>query len=79
MKLSKLLTYRFSPNVGPLDRVFRLVSGSALAAFPWVGVVVMPTWASAVISGLGVVWLITGVVSRCGIYYVLGHNSKKAA
>lgn len=78
MELSKLLTYRFAPNVGPIDRVFRIVSGLVLAAFPWVGIVVMPFWASAVLSGFGLMWLMTGVVSRCGIYYALGHSSRSA-
>ena len=78
MKLSELLTYRFSPNVGAVDRVFRIVSGLALAAVPWLDVVVLPTWATAVVTGFGLNWLMTGVVSRCGIYYVLGHSSRGA-
>jgi len=35
MKLSKLIKYKFDPNVGTADRIFRVVSGASLAALPW--------------------------------------------
>ena len=78
MKLSKLLTYSFNQNVGQPDRVFRILSGLALAALPWVGVLSLPSWGSVVMTVFGIAWFMTGVVSRCGMYYLLGYSTRKA-
>jgi hypothetical protein len=78
MKLSRLLTYSFAPNVGSLDRVFRLVSGALIGIAPWTAIVSLPTWASVLISAAGVAWLITGLVSRCGMYYTFGFSTLKS-
>lgn len=73
MDLGKLVTLSFDPNVGPRDRVFRLISGGALAATGWVlGLSLGP--ALGLTIG-GVMWFATGVRSRCTIYYVLGHST----
>ncbi len=77
MKISKLFTYSFDPNVGPIDRVFRIISGAALAIVPWIGVIAMPQVAAIVMTLFGIAWFMTGAVSRCGMYYMLGLSSKK--
>lgn len=76
MKISRLVTYSFDPNVGPIDRVFRLISGLLLAALPWSGLVVMPGWLSIVLTVFGAAWFMTGAVSRCGMYYLLGLSTR---
>ncbi|WP_411891585.1 DUF2892 domain-containing protein [Yoonia sp. SDW83-1] len=78
MKISKLFTYSFDPNVGPIDRVFRIISGAALAVLPWIGVIAVPQVAAIVMTVFGTAWFMTGAVSRCGMYYMLGLSSKKA-
>ena len=73
MELKQLVTYSFDRNVGTVDRVFRVGSGAALAgvgAFAHVPVGV--AWALGVV---GLVWALTGIVSRCGIYYLLGYST----
>jgi len=76
MKLSELITYRFAPNVGNADRVFRVFSGLTLAVIPWTSIVSVPDWAAIAMTVAGVAWFITGVVSRCGIYYLLGLSTR---
>lgn len=78
MQISKLLTYSFAPNVGPADRVFRVLSGAALAVLPWIGLVVVPQVWAIVITVCGLAWLMTGVLGRCGMYYLLGLSTRKA-
>lgn len=77
MQLSRLFTYSFGPNVGPIDRIFRVISGAAMAILPWTGYLAMPAWAAIVLTGFGIAWFMTGVVSRCGMYYMLGLSTKK--
>lgn len=76
MQFSKLVTYSFDPNVGLIDRVFRIVSGLLIAASPWAFFSV-PTWATVLLTVFGVAWFMTGAVSRCGMYYLLGMSTKK--
>jgi uncharacterized membrane protein HdeD (DUF308 family) len=76
VQLSKLITYSFDPNVGSADRLFRILSGLALAISPWIFFAV-PFWATVLLTVFGVAWFITGVVSRCGMYYLLGLSSTK--
>lgn len=78
MRLSRLVTYSFDANVGPFDRVFRILSGLALAVFPWVGVLAMPGWLAIALTGFGVAWFLTGVVSRCGLYYLFGLSTRRS-
>jgi len=78
MKLSELLTYSFDRNVGLLDRVFRIVSGALLAIAPWTSMLSPPAWASILLSVAGIAWQITGVVSRCGMYYMFGRSTLKS-
>lgn len=78
MEISKLITYTFSPNVGTLDRAFRIFSGLALAALPWIGIVAWPQVLSVVATVFGFAWFMTGVLSRCGLYYLLGLSSRRS-
>ena len=73
MNLTKLIAYSFEPNVGKWDRAFRVASGVLVAAAGWL--VGAPVWAAAALTLFGVAWLLTGVVSRCGIYYILGYST----
>ena len=75
MKLSRLITYSFPVNVGTKDRLFRILSGLSVAVFPWL--FNMPLRGALTITILGTLWLITGVVSRCSIYYIFGLSTKK--
>ena len=50
MQMSRLFTYSFDPNVGPYDRVFRIISGLALAIFPFVTSMAVPMWLAIVLT-----------------------------
>lgn len=78
MQVSRLFTYSFDPNVGPFDRVFRIVSGLALAVFPFVTSIAVPMWLTVALTIFGLAWFMTGAVSRCGMYYLLGLSTRKA-
>lgn len=72
-RVRALLTLAFPRNVGPSDRVFRALSGSALAGLGWaLGWPV--AWAIA-LTVLGLMWLATAVLARCTIYYALGYST----
>lgn len=75
MQISKLITYSFAKNVGAKDRVFRMVSGLALAIIPWM--IGFPLGIGIVLTIGGIAWFGTGVVSRCGAYYIFGHSTRK--
>lgn len=73
MELKKLVTLTFKRNVGAGDRAQRVVTGAALVGFGWYSG--LPFWASLALSTFGVMWTATGVLSRCSIYYLLGHTT----
>ena len=75
MKIFKLITYTFDRNVGPKDRIFRILSGLTLAATPWISGA--PQVLTIVLTVAGLAWFMTGVVSRCGAYYLLGLSTWK--
>lgn len=74
VELRKLATYTFACNVGRLDRVVRLLAGIALVVL---GAFVLDRVALRVATAVsGVAIAMTGVVSRCGIYYLLGTSTR---
>jgi hypothetical protein len=71
MERKKLVTLAFERNVGPKDRIWRLViAGWELA---------LPLWASTLLCVLGGMWFLTGVLSKCSIYYLLGVSTRRAS
>ncbi|MBA4781731.1 MAG: DUF2892 domain-containing protein [Rhizobiales bacterium] len=77
MQITKLLTYTFDKNVGSTDRVLRILSGLALVA---AGVLMsVPNPWNIVLMAAGGAWAFTGVVSRCSIYYLFGHSSRRSS
>jgi len=74
MQLSKLVTYSFNPNVGTGDRIFRIFSGIAIAAVPWI-FNLQPQALSYGLTLFGLAWFMTGIVSRCGLYYLFGKST----
>ena len=56
-------------NVGGIDRMLRIVAGTALIAWALLG---GPLWA-----WIGVVALVTGVMNFCPAYTLLGINTCK--
>jgi hypothetical protein len=71
--LDGLLIPSFDKNVGPRDRVFRLASGAATASAGWL--LHAPIGMGIGLSVAGAVWMATGVLSRCSIYYLLGYST----
>jgi hypothetical protein len=77
MELNQLITYSFPANVGPADRAFRIGSGIALAAVGFA--LSLPDGLSATLAMAGIAWAGTGVVSKCGVYYVMGYSTRPAS
>lgn len=73
MDAKKLVTLTFERNVGTLDRVHRLVIGGCLAGAGWY--FALPRGLSIAMSVFGAMWFLTGVLSRCSIYYLLGFST----
>lgn len=76
MQMSRLLTYTFDKNVGSIDRVLRILSGLALVAAG--ALLGMPSPWNIVLMAAGGAWAFTGLVSRCSIYYLFGHSSRRS-
>jgi hypothetical protein len=76
MSLREFVTYSFAVNVGRPDRVFRVASGVVVAAAGWFLSVNLRVAIGMTV--LGVAWFLTGAVSRCGIYYLLGLSTCRA-
>ncbi len=76
MKWRQLVTYRFERNVGRGDRVFRVASGLALSV---VGLWLSPSLSLEIASSVvGLGWAATGLVSKCGIYHLVGYSTRTA-
>jgi hypothetical protein len=56
-------------NVGSVDRTIRIIIGLAIIVFGFI----MQSWWGLI----GILPLATGLVSRCGLYTVLGINTCK--
>ncbi|MCL4460800.1 MAG: DUF2892 domain-containing protein [Nitrospirae bacterium] len=55
-------------NEGTIDRVLRIVLGLALISLVFVGPKTHWGW-------IGLLPLMTGILGRCGVYYLLGMNT----
>ena len=73
VELAKLVTMSFDKNVGSVDRVFRVLSGVALAVAGWG--LDLALWLSVTMTALGLMWTAGGLLSRCSIYYMLGYST----
>lgn len=73
MDVKKLVTLRFAKNVGTLDRVHRLLAGAGVASAGWY--FALPLWEALALSAFGTMWFLTGVLSKCSIYYALGYST----
>jgi hypothetical protein len=69
----KLVTLTFEKNVGTLDRAQRLVVGTVVSALGWT--LGWPRWGAIALTVLGAMWVLTGVLSKCSIYYILGYST----
>lgn len=74
VRLRELATYSFSCNVGAGDRVVRMLVGIALVVAAIVFVDRLALQVLGVVTGSAIT--LTGVVSRCGMYYLLGMSTR---
>jgi hypothetical protein len=63
----------FSRNVGPVDRILRIIIGAALIA----GFFLMPEASYRWLFLIGIVPLATGLMSSCLIYRLFGISTNK--
>ncbi|KAF0107617.1 MAG: hypothetical protein FD146_1651 [Anaerolineaceae bacterium] len=63
-------------NEGPIDRIIRVIVGIALLALALFGFV-GGGWLLWVVSILGAILLVTGIVGFCGLYALLKINTAK--
>ncbi len=77
MQITKLLTYSFARNVGVADRALRMALGAAIAALPWL--ITLPLGIGYGVSTIGAMIFVTGIVSRCALYYLLGYSTCPAS
>ncbi|MCS7152500.1 MAG: DUF2892 domain-containing protein [Bacteroidia bacterium] len=59
---------KLTENVGRIDKVIRILAGAALVGAG----IYTSMWWLAIIGGI---LLLTGLVGRCGVYYLLGINT----
>ena len=62
----------FADNVGPIDRVIRVILGFALLALVFFGPHTPWGW-------IGLIPLVTGLIGACPIYGLLGISTKRIA
>jgi len=63
---------KFEKNVGGIDRLARLISGSLLVI---IGALITNGLAFYFFIAAGIVLLMTGIFQRCGLYYIIGKNT----
>ena len=59
---------KLAQNVGGIDKVIRIVAGLALIGAGFY----LESWIAGIV---GAVLLLTGVLGRCGLYYLLNINT----
>jgi len=65
----------FAKNVGPADRLARLILGVVLIAL----VIFFHQWWAILAAVLGVILILTAAFSTCGLYTLFGINTCKKA
>ena len=64
-------------NVGSTDRLIRIIVGAALVLLPFLGIVSSTSATlGIVLMVVGVILIVTGFVSFCPIYRILGKSTK---
>ncbi|WP_113910694.1 YgaP family membrane protein [Roseovarius dicentrarchi] len=63
-----------TPNIGPTDRIFRIVFGLLLIALPFISGFALfdATWATAASVIIGIVLLATAAMRFCALYTLFG-------
>ena len=62
-------------NVGNTDRIIRLVAALAIAALLFTGTIAPSSSLGLILAVAGGVFLLTGLLSWCGIYQLVGLSS----
>ena len=62
------------PNEGTIDRIVRIIIGIIGLL---IGFTILSGTAQIIAYVIGVIGLITGIVGYCGLYTILGINTKK--
>ncbi len=75
MSLRELATYSFACNVGATDRAIRIILGLGLILAAVVVIDGLQLRIGAAVGGAALA--LTGVVSRCGMYYLLGRSTAR--
>jgi hypothetical protein len=63
-------------NMGTADKAFRMIAGPILILVA-IFVVNSTLW-TVILAALGIIWLLTGLISRCPVYLPFGLNTGKA-
>jgi hypothetical protein len=66
---------RIQRNVGPADRIVRVILGVSLIVFSTIGLV--PERWRVVVGVVGLAVTVTGVIGYCTLYRLLGLNGAK--
>jgi hypothetical protein len=69
------MSMRIQRNVGPADRIVRVIVGISLIVFAVIGLI--PEGWRVVVAAVGVVVAITGAVGFCTLYRLLGLSGAK--
>ena len=64
-------------NVGSTDRIFRIIAGAALILLPLLGIVSSTAATLGIIMMIvGAILLLTGFVSFCPLYRIIGASTR---
>ena len=64
-------------NVGKIDKTIRLLAGAALLLFSVFGLGISSV-TGAIISAVGIILLLTGLINFCPLFKILGISSVKS-
>lgn len=67
-------------NVGSTDRLIRIILGALLVALPLLGVVSsLGSTLGIIMAVVGAVFIVTGFVSFCPLYRIIGASTKSGS